>query len=473
MKKAILFGFLAGVSTLVADEASFTVDAIHQRWPWEAKIDVDFTVSGEEGKTYDANPSFFNGGTKLVVPAEALSGDIYSLEPGQHRLTLDPSKAAFGNEVLTRFSVVFGEVAEAPLYMIVDLTKAKGADGLVTYLSESDLASGAYGTVETNPVSGVSSIVWTGVTNDAAYATTKMVFRRINPGTFTMGYGGARLTGNVKIFPGAANDNGNEVQLTQPYYIAVFPTTQDQWTRLGFTNRSKFTLDSARRPVEAIGTNVGTGWEWLRGSDSVEGGYYWPADGYAKNKNSYLGKLEDLLGLVCDLPTEAQWEYACRAGTTTIYNDGVARTIRSDDDFNAARDDVHPLGRFYSNGGNVPNNTESLYGPTNGTANVGSYRPNAWGLYDMHGNVYEACLDRAYSATTNHYNHCAVNPAGPRSGSDTSHIGKGGATVSGITHATSGFRWGWSCGKQYGFRVVVFPEGVVPEVGEVYSVDAE
>ena len=455
MKNAILLGFLAGVSTLLADEVSFTVDAIHQRWPWEAKIDIDFTITGESGKKYDAAPSFFDGGTKLDVPAEALSGDLYALDPGQHRLTFDPSKASFGNEVLTRFSVVFGEVAETPLYMIVDLTKSKGQEGLVTYLTESDLHSGAYGSVETNPVSGVSSIVWTGVTNDEAYATTKMVFRRVNPGTFTMGYGGARI-GSAKIWPGGANDYGNEAQLTQPYYIAVFQTTQKQWELLSGSNNNKF--PGERRPVEQIKTSVTTAWEAMRGSDAVGGGYHWPDDGYSKSASSWLGKLEDRIGLVCDLPTEAQWEYACRAGTTTAYNDGIARTLNNDTAFDNIADEIGLLGRFSSNGGKE---TES------GTANVGSYRPNAWGLYDMHGNVFEACLDWAYSATTNRYDHCAVNPAGPAAGSG--HIGKGGASISAITHATSGFRWGWSKGMQYGFRAIAFPEGIVPEVGEIYS----
>jgi len=459
MKKAILFGFLAGVSTLVADEASFTVDAIHQRWPWEAKIDIDFTVSGDDGKTYDANPSFFNGGTKLVVPTEALSGDLSALEPGQHRLTLDPSKAAFGNEVLTRFSVTFGEITETPLYMIVDLTKSKGQEGLVTYLTASDLSSGAYGSVETNPVSGVSSIVWTGVTNDAQYATTKMVFRRIEPGTFTMGYGGARLDGNVKIFPGTASDTGDVVTLTQPYYIAVFETTQSQWTQLEKSNTSNFTTDGERRPVEQLGpTNVQKAWEILRGLDAS---FYWPANGYAKASSSWLGTLEDKLGLVCDLPTEAQWEYACRAGTTTTYNDGVPRSFKrnNDNDFTDIQDEVGLLGCFKSNGSE--------------TVNVGSYRANAWGLYDMHGNVFEVCLDRQYAVTTNRYGRSVVNPAGPASGTDSRHIGKGGSYLQNISHATSGFRWDWSRHAQYGFRVVVFPEGVVPEVGEVYSADAE
>ena len=55
------------------------------------------------------------------------------------------------------------------------------------HLSETDLASGAWGAVQTNPVAGVSSIVWTGVTNDAAYKTTKLVMRRVPSGRYMLG----------------------------------------------------------------------------------------------------------------------------------------------------------------------------------------------------------------------------------------------------------------------------------------------
>ena len=455
MKKVILLGLFAAGSTLLADEVSFTVDAIHQRWPWETKIDVDFTITGESGKTYDANPSFFDGSNELEVPSGALSGDLWSLSPGSsYRLTLDPSKTAYTNQVFTRFSVSFSRAVEVPLYMIVDLTKAKGEEGLVTYLTKTQIKSGDYGSYEEGAWSGVSSsFIWTGVTNDAAYAKTKMVLRRIDPGTFTMGYGGAR-GGTTTIYPGSASDTGDVVRLTKPYYIAVFQTTQKQWGQLKDSVNCNFKGDC--RPVERIGTDTSSGWILLRGTDAADGGFCWPSNGYAKASSSWLGILEDKLGLTCDLPTEAQWEYACRAGTTTTYNDGIARSFsrNSDSDFTDIQDEIGLLGRFSSNGSE--------------TMNVGSCRANAWGLYDMHGNVLEACLN--WQGGTR-YGRLVVNPAGPASGS--THICKGGAYVYSIAYATSGFRWRWTRAPYCGFRVVVFPPGVTPEVGEVYSVDAE
>jgi formylglycine-generating enzyme required for sulfatase activity len=93
-----------------------------------------------------------------------------------------------------------------------------------------------------------------------------------------------------------------------------------------------------------------------------------------------------------DLPTDAQWEYACRAGTQSSLNDGT--------DIANLEADPHLdlLGRYRCNGGklwigNAWVDPESTCSPLNGTALVGQYAPNAWGFYDMHGNVWEWCLD--------------------------------------------------------------------------------
>ena len=77
----------------------------------------------------------------------------------------------------------------------------------------------------------------------------------------------------------------------------------------------------------------------------------------------------------CDLPTEAQWEYACRAGTNSEYNNGGDK-----------EEDLKQVGRYKGN-------QSDGKGGSNGPVPVGSYLPNAWMLYDMHGNAIEWCLD--------------------------------------------------------------------------------
>lgn len=105
------------------------------------------------------------------------------------------------------------------------------------------------------------------------------------------------------------------------------------------------------------------------------------------------------------LPTEAQWEYACRAGTTTAFNWGYDYIENSDANYDASQKDTNNL------------SSETYVGQT---TEVGSYDPNAWGLYDMHGNVSEWCWDwyGNYSSGTQ------KDPLGP--GSGTYRVMRGG-----------------------------------------------
>jgi sulfatase modifying factor 1 len=131
------------------------------------------------------------------------------------------------------------------------------------------------------------------------------------------------------------------------------------------------------------------------------------------NAVSFIGKLRTKTGLTSlDLPTEAQWEYACRAGMGTALNTGVNLTgIESCYAMGVA-------GRYQSNGGS---GYYYLGDASGGTAKVGGYFQNAWGLYDMHGNVSEWCLDwyRPYSGRI------ATDPTGPASA--TSRVLRGGS----------------------------------------------
>jgi formylglycine-generating enzyme required for sulfatase activity len=259
-----------------------------------------------------------------------------------------------------------------------------------------DLSGGT--NTATYPASYLSAVPAEGWTDE--YKTTKIAFRRIPAGTYMMGSPVGEL----------GRENGepqHQVTLTQPFYIGVFEVTQRQWERVMGTWPSYFKNANYRdtRPVEYVnqrtirGNNVGTNW---------------PAHGNV-DADSFMGRLRARTGWAFDLPTEAQWEYACRAGTGTALNTGYNLT--------SGQEDTHmsEVGRYWFNGGQGGSNGD--VDTSLGTTTVGSYIPNAWGLYDMHGNVWEWCLDwsAVYPAGA------ATNPPGPASSPYTSRVYRGGA----------------------------------------------
>jgi len=202
--------------------------------------------------------------------------------------------------------------------------------------------------------------------------SSELWLRRITKGTFTMGS------------PEDEEERGDdetqhEVTLTKDYYIGIFPVTQRQYELITGAKPSYFNNADyyATRPVEQVSYNM------IRGSYAGTG---WPANNDVDG-DSFLGKLRSKTGFDFDLPTEAQWEYACRAGTTTA----LCRRRYWDDS----------------------NDPPSYCNTSQGTEEVGSYPPNDWGLYDMHGNVWEWCLDwyASYSRRA------ATDPAGAKSAS--------------------------------------------------------
>ena len=187
--------------------------------------------------------------------------------------------------------------------------------------------------------------------------------------------------------------------------------------------------------------------------------YNWPAD---PNPSSFLGKLRTKTGLDFDLPAEAQWEFAARAGNgDTKWGDGSG-ILNTDKDAN-----LDLLGRNERNGGKVVSgssyaNPAQSCGAMNGTAIVGSYAPNSWGIYDMHGNQYEYCLDW-YEADISSLNGAVnidpENPLKTRAGqvNGSTRVRRGGAYHTVATACRSATRNSFNPANAdgtWGFRVV-------------------
>lgn len=216
-----------------------------------------------------------------------------------------------------------------------------------------------------------------GVTADV-YKTDRMLLRRIPAKgvTFRMG--------SPSTEAGRASEEAAFLAtFSSDYYIGVYPVTQRQFYNFHTTIQMNsdivpatpgdFTVakgysDGDFRPVERISFFV------LRGEKRYDntGDYLWPQAGPAVDSSRIIGRFRQLTGLMLDLPTSAQWELACRAGASGALNvDGAT---------------LDEIGWFAGN---------SAVGGVVQTHPVGLKQPNAWGLYDMLGNIMEWCLDCA------------------------------------------------------------------------------
>lgn len=262
-----------------------------------------------------------------------------------------------------------------------DVMTLPTADYMVIDLSEGPSAS-------SYPVTFLTGIPAGGWTEE--YKTVKLVLRRIPADTFLMGSPAGELGRET-------DETRHQVTISRPFYVGVFEVTQRQWERVMGSWPAYFYNEAFHesRPVEQVSYGD------IRGMLAGAG---WPASG-SVDANSFMGRLRARTGVAFDLPTEAQWEYAGRAGTATALNSG--RDLTSAEDC----PNMSEVGRYWYNGGSA-NGQLPDSGPSAGTAPAGSYLPNAWGLYDMHGNVWEFCLDWAGA-----YGGTQTDPKGPSTGS--------------------------------------------------------
>lgn len=212
------------------------------------------------------------------------------------------------------------------------------------------------------------------------------------------------------------DETRHEVTLTKGFYLGKYEVTQAQWKKVMGTSPSKFLGEN--RPVEQV--------KWksvLQFCRKLTISEY------------EAGRLP--VGWEYNLPSEAQWEYACRAGTTTVFSWGDSASSKQ-----ANFDGAKPYG-------GVPVGFR-----LGETTDVGSYAANPWGFLDMHGNVYEWCSDwRA-----NYPGGPLTDPAGPAFGS--SRVSRGGSWTRGGHDLRSAKRY--SRGSPYynlGFRLCLLQTG--------------
>ena len=358
--------FLFSCLALLAAENARVVNLVATpRTPWNGLVDITYSLECDTPD--DAMAVSFQGHDRdwdESVPMTSFTGDGAAGEllqaGGPYHIVWD-SAADWPGGHSSEFTVTATAEAKEnwPRYLVVDLN------------------TGAITTSSTGPD-----------LSDDTCRTTELWLRRIQKGTFTMGSPDTE----VGRF---SSETQHQVTLTEDFYIGVFPITQKQFFLVYGSNPSNYQGDT--RPVEKINYGI------LRGESK---GARWPSSNEV-DEDSFLGKLRAKTGRDFDLPTEAQWEYACRAGTTTALNTGKNLTWPSQD---SAMDEA---GRYLSN-------QKDGRGGYSEHTKVGSYLPNAWGLYDMHGNVRECCLDWYQEDLGNS---AVTDPKGPATGTERSDRG--------------------------------------------------
>ena len=318
-----------------------------QNTPFDRSVTIKYNLFSDypdprfEVKFYGT----YNGGSEFdlseygTLSRDGAEGFTYG--SGEHRTLWTPSR--FFDYTVTDDMKIKVEAVEnnqpTNTYMVIDLSGGTNA-------AKFAVSYRAY-----EPPGG-----WT-----EEYKTTKLVLRLVQPGTFIMGSPVNEVGRHDYVW---MVETQHQVTLTKPFYVGVFEVTQKQYELIMGSNPSWYVGEA--RPVEQVS------YEMIRGSEK---GAEWPSNGEVDD-NTFFGILRSKTGKAFDIPTEAQWEYACRAGTTTALNSG--KNLSDENECQEANE----VGRYFGN-----------EGWELGHAIVGSYLPNAWGLYDMHGNVYEWCLD--------------------------------------------------------------------------------
>ena len=433
MKRAFFASVLISLACVGAFAAAPMVEVESIRQAANRDVTVSYTLFGASGFV---TAEILTNGAPAGVNVATASGDINAVvAPGARSFVWKARKDWPDQKLAVSVQIKALPVGHMPDYMVVDLLNP---DSRSFYATSNDVPG------------GVTSRV---------YKTDKLIMRRIpargviwrmgQPAGGELCQGESRSDAPTLESTLRNNETGHRVALTEDYYMSIYEVTQQQYYNMTGLRPSSQTAGgvdaSGVRPVDSVSVHE------LRGAPS--GSFVgWPANGHAVADGSVLKTLRDFTGIESfDLPTEAQWEYACRAGTTTSLNSGkdVLKPNSGNADANFAE-----VGWSQVNGG-VDNTSKE----------VGLLMPNRWGLYDMHGNIAERCLDwqsegdayRATFAAGWTRGAVTVDPVGPATG--TYRIVRGGDHRYSSSWARSAARAAYSHlpdakGWVYGIRLV-------------------
>lgn len=354
--KQVVLGTLCAVAATAFAAAPSVSNVSMAQDPATRTVTISYDLAGAPAiVTFDVRT---NGVTIGTVHLDYAAGDVHrTVQPAAGRkITWQADKGWPGHELAAAGAeavVTAWPLGAPPPYMVLNLVNT---NDVRHYATPWEMPGG-------------------GVTNNL-YKTDYLALRYIAAKNveWTMGSATNAPGVNTDFATGSLREKPHRVTLTNDFYIGVYELTQGQWFRVKgayptyATAENGAYLESDRdvHPADCVS------WTDLRGMTASSG---WPANDEV-DPNQFFGMLRAYSGLRFDLPTEAQWEYACRAGTMSALYSGheLFGSIQQSDL-------LDPLAVYLANSSRI-------------TAPVGTKEPNAWGLYDMLGNVYEWCLDR-------------------------------------------------------------------------------
>lgn len=338
------------VALFSANVFSATVESVtcHQCWPWNGKVDIGYVLNSSANDPVFDVKFYGKLGEGESFRLTDLRGDGSAgivLGSGSKRAIWDPSGAYPGAKISDfKIAVAAEEVTSQANYIVLDLN--------------------AY------TFSYAASTNATTISVGSASKKSQIWFRRIEPGAYVMSAGGDWSYFDPS-WVSSATETSHNVELTRAFYMGIFETTEAQFSKISSETASASCLPKLKIRYDQIrGSRLGTTWPYKTDR--------------RVDTNSFLGILRSKTGnsVIIDLPTEAQWELACRSkGDGTFLGAGCWN-------------DGSP---YDSADGQTDNNLDKLawykMNSSNTSHEVGTKKPSLMGLYDMHGNAWEWCID--------------------------------------------------------------------------------